>query len=76
MDADPASFLELINTSLLFGVLGIIVLLFFSAMASGAEVALFSLSQKNIEDAIEQNENQNYYSGEFSNVKLYEFRKI
>jgi gliding motility-associated protein GldE len=37
-------------------VLGIIVLLFFSAMASGAEVALFSLSQKNIEDAIEQNE--------------------
>lgn len=56
MDADPASFLELVNTSLLFGVLGIIVLLFFSAMASGAEVALFSLSQKNIEDAIEQNE--------------------
>lgn len=56
MDADPSSFLELINTSLLFGVLGIIVLLFFSAMASGAEVALFSLSQKEIEDAIEQNE--------------------
>ncbi len=56
MDADPASFLELINTSLLLGVLGIIVLLFFSAMASGAEVALFSLSQKEIEDAIEQNE--------------------
>ncbi|UPQ80205.1 gliding motility-associated protein GldE [Flavobacterium azooxidireducens] len=56
MDADPASFLELINTSLLFGVLGIIVLLFFSAMVSGAEVALFSLSQKNIEEAIEQNE--------------------
>ena len=27
-------------------------------------------------NAIEQNENQNYYSGEFSNVKLYEFRKI
>lgn len=56
MDADPSSFLELINTGLLFGVLGIIVLLFFSAMASGAEVALFSLSQKEIEDAIEQNE--------------------
>lgn len=56
MDADPSSFLELVNTSLLFGVLGIIVLLFFSAMASGAEVALFSLSQKNIEDAIEQND--------------------
>lgn len=56
MDADPASFPELINTSLLFGVLGIIVLLFFSALASGAEVALFSLSQKDIDDAIEQNE--------------------
>lgn len=56
MDADPSSFLELVNTSLLFGVLGILVLLFFSAMVSGAEVALFSLSQKNIEDAIEQNE--------------------
>lgn len=56
MDADPASFLELINTSLLFGVIAIVVLLFFSAMVSGAEVALFSLSQKNIEEAIEQNE--------------------
>ncbi|RXR34116.1 gliding motility-associated protein GldE [Flavobacterium piscinae] len=56
MDADPASFPELINTSLLFGVLGIIILLFFSALASGAEVALFSLSQKDIDDAIEQNE--------------------
>ncbi|RAR48060.1 gliding motility-associated protein GldE [Flavobacterium lacus] len=56
MDADPASFLELVNTSLLFGVISIIVLLFFSAMVSGSEVALFSLSQKNIEEAIEQNE--------------------
>jgi gliding motility-associated protein GldE len=56
LDADPASFLELINTSLLFGVLGIIVLLFFSALVSGAEVALFSLSQKDIDEAIEQNE--------------------
>jgi len=56
LDADPASFLELINTSLLFGVIAIVVLLFFSAMVSGAEVALFSLSQKNIEEAIEQNE--------------------
>jgi putative hemolysin len=56
LDADPASFLELVNTSLLFGVISIIVLLFFSAMVSGSEVALFSLSQKNIEEAIEQNE--------------------
>jgi putative hemolysin len=56
LDADPASFPEIINTSLLFGVLGIIILLFFSALASGAEVALFSLSQKDIDDAIEQNE--------------------
>jgi gliding motility-associated protein GldE len=38
------------------GVLGIIVLLFFSALDSGAEVALFSLSQKDIDEAIEQNE--------------------
>jgi gliding motility-associated protein GldE len=37
-------------------VIAIVVLLFFSAMVSGTEVALFSLSQKDIEDAIEQNE--------------------
>ncbi|MCB0442895.1 MAG: gliding motility-associated protein GldE [Flavobacterium sp.] len=56
MDADPASFPELINTSLLLGGLGMILLLFFSALVSGAEVALFSLSQKDIDDCIEKNE--------------------
>ncbi|MEZ4838373.1 gliding motility-associated protein GldE [Flavobacterium sp.] len=56
MDADPASFSELINTSLLLGGLGMILLLFFSALVSGAEVALFSLSQKDIDDCIEKNE--------------------
>lgn len=55
MDAEPPSFLETIDTSLLFGLTGILVLLACSAFISGAEVALFSLSQKDIDDAAEKN---------------------
>lgn len=55
MDAEPPSFLETIDTSLLFGLTGILVLLACSAFISGAEVALFSLSQKDINDATEKN---------------------
>lgn len=55
MDAEPPSFLETIDTSLLFGLTGIVVLLACSAFISGAEVALFSLSQKDINDAAEKN---------------------
>ncbi|WP_396175607.1 gliding motility-associated protein GldE [Flavobacterium sp.] len=55
MDSEPPSFLETIDTSLLFGLTGILVLLACSAFISGAEVALFSLSQKDITDASEKN---------------------
>ena len=56
MDSDPASLFEFVDTSLLLGLLGILVLLFFSALISGAEVALFSLSQKDIDEATLQNQ--------------------
>lgn len=55
MDAEPPSFLETIDTSLLFGLTGILILLACSAFISGAEVALFSLSRKDINDATEKN---------------------
>lgn len=55
MDSEPPSFLETIDTSLLFGLTGILILLACSAFISGAEVALFSLSQKDITDASEKN---------------------
>lgn len=55
MDSEPPSFLETIDTSLLFGLTGILILLACSAFISGAEVALFSLSQKDIIDAAEEN---------------------
>lgn len=49
MDADPShTFLETINTDLVFGIFGIIFLLFTSAMVSAAEVALFSLTSKDL----------------------------
>lgn len=56
MDSDPSSLFEFIDTSLLLGILGILVLLFFSALISGTEVALFSLSQKDIDEATQQNQ--------------------
>jgi putative hemolysin len=55
LDSEPPSFLETIDTSLLFGLTGILILLACSAFISGAEVALFSLSQKDITDASEKN---------------------
>jgi gliding motility-associated protein GldE len=39
----------------LFGFAGIFVLLFCSAVVSGAEVALFSLSQKDLDDTLQEN---------------------
>ncbi|KQB37972.1 GldE protein [Flavobacterium daejeonense] len=39
----------------MFGFAGIFVLLFCSAVVSGAEVALFSLSQKDIDEALQEN---------------------
>jgi len=56
LDSDPASLFEFVDTSLLLGIVVILVLLFFSALISGTEVALFSLSQKDIDEATFQNQ--------------------
>lgn len=53
MDPEPSSFLALLVTNNINVVLGfvlLIVLLICSAMISGAEVALFSLSKSDLED--------------------------
>jgi putative hemolysin len=55
---DPAPSLEIasqVDLTLVFGFIGIVILLFCSAIVSGAEVALFSLSQKDVEDSIQEN---------------------
>nr|WP_294776486.1 gliding motility-associated protein GldE [uncultured Flavobacterium sp.] len=49
MDPEPGlTFLNTLDTNLLFGSLGIVLLLFCSAMVSAAEVALFSLSPNDL----------------------------
>ncbi|WP_396195239.1 gliding motility-associated protein GldE [Flavobacterium sp.] len=49
MDPEPSlTFLDTIDTNLLFGSIVIVLLLFCSAMISAAEVALFSLSQNDL----------------------------
>lgn len=58
MDPEPFSLiinLLAIETSIIFGVVLLFVLLFCSALVSGAEVALFSLTQSDIEIASEEN---------------------
>ncbi len=53
MDPEPSLFLQYsIDTNLVFGFLALFVLLLCSALVSGAEVALFSVSQKDIDDAV------------------------
>jgi len=55
---DPEPSLEIasqVDITLIFGFIGIIILLFCSAIVSGAEVALFSLSQKDLDDTIQKN---------------------
>lgn len=59
MDPDPASFLHSIDFEFLFGIIAIMILLACSAFISGSEVALFSLSQKDIDDI----SNKDYNSG-------------
>jgi CBS domain containing-hemolysin-like protein len=55
LDPEPSLFLQYtIDTHLLFGFLAIFALLFCSAIVSGAEVALFSLSQKDIDYTIQE----------------------
>jgi gliding motility-associated protein GldE len=56
LDPEPSLFFSYtIDSTLAIGISGLVVLLFCSALISGAEVALFSLSQKDIEEAIEEN---------------------
>jgi putative hemolysin len=53
LDPDPSLFFSYsIDTDLILGFIGIFVLLFCSAIVSGAEVALFSLSQKDVDDVL------------------------
>lgn len=57
MDPEPPSFIVVfqnLDTNLLFGFIGIFVLLFISALLSGAEVAFFSLSTKDLDEASKQ----------------------
>ena len=57
MDSEPSLlFAYAIDTNLAFGFTVIIILLFCSALISGAEVALFSLSQKEIDETIQEND--------------------
>ena len=56
MDPEPSLFFSYaIDTDLVFGFIGIFALLFCSALVSGAEVALFSLSQKDIDLTLQEN---------------------
>ncbi|MFN4027341.1 MULTISPECIES: gliding motility-associated protein GldE [Flavobacterium] len=56
MDPEPGlTFLDTIDTNLLFGSIVILILLFCSAMISAAEVALFSLSQNDLNKLSQQN---------------------
>ncbi|WP_426095270.1 gliding motility-associated protein GldE [Flavobacterium sp. DSR2-3-3] len=56
MDPEPSLFFAyVIDTNVVFGFTGIVILLFCSALISGAEVALFSLSQKDIDETLQEN---------------------
>lgn len=55
MDPEPSlAFFDTVDTHLLFGSIGIAFFLFSSAMVSAAEVALFSLTQKDIKTLFEE----------------------
>jgi len=54
LDPEPnLSFFSAIDTNLLFGFLAIFILLFCVALVSGAEVAFFSLTQKEIDESLQ-----------------------
>lgn len=72
MDPDPASFLNSIDFEFLFGIIAIVILLACSAFISGSEVALFSLSQKDIDDI----SNKNYNSGKLVSKLLEKPKKL
>lgn len=51
LDSEPTSLITVIDSTLIVGAVGLIVLLIASALISGAEVALFSLTQKDLDEA-------------------------
>ena len=53
MDPEPFSILSQFDSTLLTGCLALVILLLASALISGAEVALFSLTQKDLDEAKE-----------------------
>jgi putative hemolysin len=56
LDPEPSiDFTYTIDTTLVFGFLGIFALLLCSALVSGAEIAFFSLSQKDIDETLHEN---------------------
>lgn len=56
MDPEPSLFLTTnLDSNFIIGAVAIFILLFLSAIVSGAEVALFSLSQKEIDETIQDN---------------------
>ncbi|MHC0443884.1 gliding motility-associated protein GldE [Flavobacterium sp. 3-218] len=56
MDPEPSLlFSTNFDANLIIGFVGIFILLFLSAIVSGAEVALFSLSQQDIDDSLNDN---------------------
>jgi putative hemolysin len=56
LDPEPSLFFATsLDINLIIGFVGIFILLFLSAIVSGAEVALFSLSQKDIDDTLQDN---------------------
>jgi putative hemolysin len=72
LDPDPASFLNSIDFEFLFGIIAIVILLACSAFISGSEVALFSLSQKDIDDI----SNKDYNSGKLVSKLLEKPKKL
>jgi gliding motility-associated protein GldE len=57
LDPDPSLF-QSIDFELLIGILALIILLILSAFISGSEVALFSLSQKDVDDVVNEDSNK------------------
>ncbi|MFV8336301.1 gliding motility-associated protein GldE [Flavobacterium sp. RSP29] len=56
MDPEPSLFFAYaIDANVVCGFTGIVILLFCSALISGAEVALFSLSQKDMDEILQEN---------------------
>lgn len=56
MDPEPSfDAVSTLDTNLIFGIIGILVLLFCTAMVAASEVALFSLTSKNLSDLAQKN---------------------